>query len=343
MKHIKMILGTMTFGESVFHPDVEQFITSFLDAGNEELDTAYLYNEGRCEKLLGEVLSQLNRPFKISTKVTPGITGRLDAEAVFKQVNGSLERLNLNSVDTLFLHFPDPKTPVIYALEAIADLHSQGKIKELGLSNYPAWMVADIWHICDRHGWLLPTVFQGVYNPLTRRAESELNACLDNYNMRFYAYNPTCGGLLTGKYGSFDETPPEGRFTHRKNYQERYWKKSFFDAVCLIKTEAEKQNISMIAATYRWLGYHSMLSEKRNDAVLIGASKLTHLQQNMKAMEDGPLPDTMIDVFQEAWQITKGDSPEYFRLYLGQQSPPTSTEKECPKASKTVSRDSSST
>ena len=54
-KKIKLVLGTMTFGESVFHPDVEAFIQTFLDAGYEELDTAYVYNEGRCEALLGEV------------------------------------------------------------------------------------------------------------------------------------------------------------------------------------------------------------------------------------------------------------------------------------------------
>ena len=62
MKNINLILGTMTFGESVFQPDVEQFIRTFLDAGYDELDTAYVYNEGNCEKLLGEVLPSLNRP-----------------------------------------------------------------------------------------------------------------------------------------------------------------------------------------------------------------------------------------------------------------------------------------
>ena len=56
MKDVKLILGTMTFGESVFSPDVEAFINTFLDAGYDELDTAYVYNEGNCERLLGEVL-----------------------------------------------------------------------------------------------------------------------------------------------------------------------------------------------------------------------------------------------------------------------------------------------
>lgn len=320
MKNVNLILGTMTFGESVFSPDVEHFISAFFDAGYDELDTAYVYNEGNCERLLGEVLPRLNRPFKIATKVNPRISGRLDADAAYKQVNESLTRLNLDSVDTVFLHFPDPATPVESVLSAMADLYDQGKYKELGLSNFPAWMVADVWHICDRHGWVKPTVFEGVYNPLTRRAEAELNACLNNFGMRFYAYNPMCGGLLTGRYGKFEDAPTDGRFTHRPNYQGRYWKKSFFDAVDVIKTAAEKHGISSIEATYRWLAYHSMLNGDRGDAILIGASKLNHLIQNMETVKAGPLPVDVVQAFEQAWTITKGDSPEYFTLYKGKGS-----------------------
>ena len=182
---VNLILGTMTFGESVFNPEVEEFVITFLDAGYDELDTAYVYNEGNCERLLGDVLPVLNRSYKIATKVNPRITGKLDAEAAYKQVRESLNRLKMESVDTVFLHFPDPATPVEDVLSAMDDLHSQGKYKELGLSNFPAWMVADVWHICDKNGWVKPTVFEGIYNPLTRKAETELNACLNNFGMRF--------------------------------------------------------------------------------------------------------------------------------------------------------------
>lgn len=320
MKNVDLILGTMTFGESVFQPQVGEFINAFLDSGHDELDTAYVYNEGNCERLLGEVLPNLNRPYRIATKVNPRITGKLDADAVYQQVNESLERMRVPSVDTVFLHFPDPATPVVGALEAMADLHDQGKFRELGISNFPAWMVMDVWHICDRHGWVKPTVFEGVYNPLTRRAEAELNDCLNQLGMRFYAYNPMCGGLLTGRYGKFEDAPTDGRFTHRPNYQGRYWKKSFFEAVDVIKTAAEQHGITSIEATYRWLAYHSMLNGDRGDAILIGASKLNHLQQNMKTVEAGPLPADVVEAFEQAWTITRGDSPEYFTLYKGKGS-----------------------
>jgi aflatoxin B1 aldehyde reductase len=314
---MKLVLGTMTFGESVFSPEPEKFINTFLDAGYDELDTAYVYNEGNCEKLIGEALPLLKRPYKIATKVNPRISGKLDGEAAYKQINESLERLGLASVDTVYLHFPDPKTPVESVLEAMADLHDQRKFRELGLSNFPAWMVSDVWHICDKKGWVKPTVFEGIYNPLTRKAENELNACLNHFGMRFYAYNPMAGGLLTGRYGKFEDAPTDGRFTHRPNYQNRYWKKSFFDAVDMLKAVCENYGITTIEATYRWLAYHSMLNAERGDAIIIGASKLNHLQQNMETVKAGPLPDEIVAAFEQAWAITKADSPEYFTLFKG--------------------------
>ena len=312
---MKLVLGTMTFGESVFAPDVSAFVNAYLQNGGTELDTAYVYNEGNCERLLGEVLPKLEKPFRIATKVNPRISGRLDGEAAYKQVNESLARLGLTHVDTVYLHFPDPATPVENVLEAMADLHDQGKFTELGLSNFPAWMVTDAWHLCKDHGWVLPTVYEGIYNPLTRKAEVELNACLNHFGMRFYAYNPLAGGLLTGRYARFEDAPTDGRFTHRPNYQGRYWKKSYFDAVDVIRTAAEKAGITTIEAAYRWLAYHSMLDDARGDAIIIGASKLNHLLDNMETLKKGPLPEEVLEAFREAWALTKGDSPEYFTLY----------------------------
>lgn len=314
---MKLVLGTMTFGESVFQPDVEKFVDVFFDYGGKELDTAYVYNNGTCEKMLGEVLSGRTEEYTIATKVNPRISGKLDGEAAYKQVNESLERLKMDSVDIVYLHFPDPATPVESVLSAMADLNRQGKFKELGLSNFPAWMVTDVWHKCDKNGWVKPTVYEGIYNPLTRKAEIELNACLNNFGMRFYVYNPLAGGLLTGRYSKYDDAPTAGRFTHRPNYQKRYWKKSYFDAVNVIKEACEKSNITTIEGVYRWLAYHSMLNDKRGDAIIIGASKMNHLIQNIEAVNAGPLQETVIEAFNQAWDIAKKDSPEYFTLYQG--------------------------
>ena len=312
---MKLILGTMTFGESVFAPDVSAFLKTFLSAGYSELDTAYVYNDGKCETLLGDALPDIREPYRIATKVNPRITGRLDGEAARMQLNESLKRLRLPSVETVYLHFPDPATPVISVLSAMAEMHDQGKYRELGLSNFPVNMVEEVFAVCEQHGWVKPTVFEGMYNPLTRKAEGELKTCLERFGMRYYAYNPLCGGLLTGRYGRYEDTPTDGRFTHRPGYQNRYWKKSYFEAVEIVKEACAAEGITTVEATYRWMSHHSMLREERGDGIIIGASKLSHLQQNMETAKAGPLPETVTDAFERAWEVCRDDSPEYFTLY----------------------------
>ena len=315
-KPVTLILGTMTFGESVFEPDVTEMIQCFTSEGYNELDTAYVYNNGQSEKQIGNALKSIGREkVKISTKVNPRITGKLDGNAARIQLNESLARMDIDSVDTFYLHFPDRSTPVENVLEVCSELHQQKKFKELGLSNFPAWLVADVYHKCKVNGWVLPTVYEGMYNPLTRRAEDELNEALDYFGLRFTAYNPLAGGLLTNKYKSFSDAPVDGRFTHRPNYQKRYWKESYFNAVSSVKDICSEYGIDIIEASYRWLAFHSMLNGDRGDAIIVGVSKLGQLQGNIAAISKGELPESVVAAFEKAWQITKADCPEYFRFY----------------------------
>ncbi|MBQ9469251.1 MAG: aldo/keto reductase [Clostridia bacterium] len=315
-KTVKPVLGTMTFGESVFMPDAQAFVDAFLERGYTDFDTAYVYNGGQSERLLGQALKNKTE-YCVATKVNPRISGRLDGEAAYTQLNGSLARLEMEKVGIFYLHFPDPATPVVSVLEACAALHREGKFGELGLSNFPAWMVSDVWHLCDRNGWVKPTVYEGIYNPLTRNAERELDAALTHFGMRFYAYNPLAGGLLSGRYASFEEAPGDGRFTHRPNYQDRYWKRSFFEAVALLKDACAKEGIPLVEAVYRWLIRHSMLKGARGDRVIVGASKLRHLEDNLSAFGKGALPAPLLEAFGRAWALCRADSPEYFTLYTG--------------------------
>lgn len=311
-----LILGTITFGQQTFYDEAKEMVETFLDKGYHEIDTAYVYNEGECERILGQVFRNVERDkYSIAAKANPRITGRLDGEAVKTQLLESLDRMEIDYADVLYLHFPDPNTPVESALEACGELHKAGKFGELGLSNFPAWMVADVYHKCKQKGWVLPTIFEGVYNPLSRNAETELFAALRNFNMRFYAYNPLAGGMLTGKYSSVDELPSDGRFALRGSYPKRYWKKSFFEAVDVIRKSIGE--LSMVEASYRWLAYHSMLDAEKGDAIIIGASNPKQLEQNLTLLDNGPLPKEVVSAFETAWTISKADSPKYFTLYKG--------------------------
>lgn len=310
---MKLILGTMQFGERVFGKETEEMIKTFCELGYTELDTAYVYNEGRSECLIGDALENISYNVNLATKVNPRISGKLDADAVFSQFEESLKRMKIDYVNTLYLHFPDPNTPVESALEACNILHKEGKILELGLSNFPAWLVGEVYHICKNHDWILPTVYQGLYNPLSRHAERELNKALYYYGTRFYAYNPLAGGLLSVKYK--DKLIKDGRFINRPNYQKRYWHESYFNAIDEIDNLCSKYGITITEAAYRWIAFHSMLDEKRGDGIIIGASSKEQLKENISYLKNGFLPEDIVSVINNAWNLTKSDAPEYFSFY----------------------------
>ncbi|MFW5874333.1 MAG: aldo/keto reductase family protein, partial [Verrucomicrobiota bacterium] len=311
---MNLVLGTMTFGPQVNRAESEAMLRRFLASGHREVDAAYVYNGGDTERILGEVFAQGGLPpCTVATKVNPRVTGRLDREAVLSQLDESLARMKRDSVDVLYLHFPDPNTPVETTLSACAELHQQGKFKQLGLSNFAAWQVVDIWHLCQREGWPLPVVYQGLYNGLSRGIEPELLPALRHLGMRFYAYNPLAGGILAGKYKDFSEEPAPGRFTHRPNYRSRYWKKPFFDAVTILTETCTAEGIPLVQAAYRWLAHHSGLDAARGDAVILGASSLAQLEQNLNAFDQQALPDSVVEAFEDAWLAAKPECPDYFR------------------------------
>ena len=311
---MKAILGTMNFGPQVTLDESVEMTEHFMNRGHHEFDTAYVYNSGDSEKFLGEAVKQLTQKrAKVATKVNPRVTGKLDAKSIKEQLLISLERLQCSSIETLYLHFPDPSTPLGVTLKACAELHQQGYFEKLGLSNYPAWEVVHIWHICDKNGWPLPSVYQGLYNGLSRNVESELIPALRGLGMSFYAYNPLAGGILAGKYAGFNTDPSPGRFTHRPNYKQRYWKEEFFNGLQILQDACQNTGVTLVEAALRWLSEHSALDSQKGDGILIGASSLSQLQENLDFIERGPLPSTVIDAFESAWHYSKSQAPPYFR------------------------------
>jgi aflatoxin B1 aldehyde reductase len=312
---MKIILGTMNFGPQLDTEASRQMVSSFLQTGLRELDTAYVYNGGSTETILGEILPNIDaNSYYIATKVHPRITGRLDRATIMLELTESLRRMKRDSVDLLYFHFPDSKTPIEEALETVAELHDKGVIKELGLSNYPAWQVVDIAYKCDRIGCPRPSVYQGMYNALCRNVEPELFPAIRALGMRFYAFNPLAGGMLTGKHKQFDSTPEPGRFARLESYRKRYWKQSYFDAVDEIRKACEAEDIPMAEAAYRWLCFHSSMDASKDDGILLGASRQEQMVQNMAATKKGTLPQTILDAMDAAWEIAKPDSPAYFKF-----------------------------
>ena len=165
---MKAILGTMTFGNQVEQQHAATMIQRFVKAGGQELDTAYVYIEGKTEELLGELTQQGELDeCQIATKVNPK-EGGLGTSSVNQQFTTSLRRMHMQSIDMLYLHQPDLGTPIVETLRAVQDLAASGKLERFGLSNYAAWQVAQIYELCDKNDWIKPTVYQGMYNAITR-------------------------------------------------------------------------------------------------------------------------------------------------------------------------------
>jgi aflatoxin B1 aldehyde reductase len=311
---MKLILGTMTFGDQVDQVTAETLITSFRHAGHVELDTAHIYCDGRTEQMLGRILSAADRSsLYIASKVNPWNDGGLQAAEVQRQFAEILERLDSDSIDLLYLHSPDLETPIEQTLLACFELFQQDKFRHFGLSNFAAWQVAEVVELCRRHGWMEPEVYQGMYNALTRDVERELFPCLRNYGMRFYAYNPLAGGLLTGKHLSLQQIPDEGRFKQISGYLDRYWKQDYFAVLQELQTACAATGIKPVEVAMSWLVNHSLLDASSGDGIILGASSLTHLEQNMAACAQAPLAQPLLEILDRGWEIIKPNCFRYFR------------------------------
>eukprot|EP00467_Chlorarachnion_reptans_P023819 CAMPEP_0114538076 /NCGR_PEP_ID=MMETSP0109-20121206/29937_1 /TAXON_ID=29199 /ORGANISM="Chlorarachnion reptans, Strain CCCM449" /LENGTH=319 /DNA_ID=CAMNT_0001722045 /DNA_START=112 /DNA_END=1071 /DNA_ORIENTATION=- len=319
---MKVSLGTMEMGRGPGAKESEVMIQEFMKLGHDELDTAIMYCGGDTEKILGQVLKE--KKVKIACKVNPIGKNSLTASSIKSQFNLSLSRLGLKAVDILYLHMPDHETEINETLKGINEVFQEKKFQRFGLSNYSSWKVMEIYQICKAKGYVLPTVYQGMYNPITRAVEEELFPCLRRLNMSFYCYNPLAGGLLTGKYayvGKDDPSIPKGRFRGvggrwAAAYRERFWHKSNFEGIDKIKAalSKEEKETSLVEATMRWLVHHSKMSTLAGDAIIIGASKLNHMIENTTSINNAkPLPEPVVVAFDEAWTMSRANCPKYFR------------------------------
>lgn len=174
---------------------------------------------------------------------------------------------------------------------------------------------------CKYNNWVRPTIYQGMYNAITRNLETELIPACKRYGLDIVIYNPLAGGFFTGKYKT-KEIPTEGRFSDvasaaGRNYRDRYFRDKQFEALSSVEPVVAKHGLTLVETALRWVVHHSALNIKDgNDGVIIGVSSITHLDENLKDLEKGPLPDEVVKALDAAWAVSKADSPNYYHLDL---------------------------
>ncbi|TFK64070.1 Aldo/keto reductase [Pluteus cervinus] len=326
---LNVVMGAMTFGEvgkegARVHDlkDVEAILDEFLSHGFTEIDTARVYAGGTSEEYLGKI-DWRGKGLVLETKLAPRQNHPTDPidhspEGLRKHLLRSLQALNAESIDMWYLHAPDRTVSYEVTLKTVNDLHKEGYFNRFGISNYPAWEVAEIVGICRRNGWIQPTAYQGIYNAIHRGVEPELFPCLRKFGISFYEFNPLGGGFFTGRYSSIDDHPEAGsRFdpnrNQGKNYRNRYWNEAYFEALAPIRAVAENHNLTLPEVALRWISHHSLMKREHGDAVLIGASSLAHIRQNLIDLEKGPLPDEVVKTLDDAWLKVQSHATKYFK------------------------------
>jgi aryl-alcohol dehydrogenase-like predicted oxidoreductase len=311
----EVLLGTMTFGDTVDIDDARAMLDQAFSLGIVHIDTANAYTGGEAERMLGELLADRRDDVTIATKVgmphpDAGSDAPLSSAAVTRCVEASLARLRIERVDLLYLHQPDRSTPIEETLGAVAELQRQGKVNDLGLSNYPAWMTVDIERAAAEAGMRGPVVGQQLLNLVARRLEEEYLEMARTHRLRTAAYNPLSGGLLTGLH-SFGDRPAAGRFGDSRlapMYQDRYWSPATFAAIDSYQRIADDAGMPLIELALRWVAGHDGV-----DAVLVGASKVEHIVNNVELLRRGPLPSDVVELINEVGADLRGPMPAYHR------------------------------
>jgi aryl-alcohol dehydrogenase-like predicted oxidoreductase len=309
----RLVLGTMTFGDQTDPQVAAAMVGRCREVGITMLDTANAYHDGRSEQIVGELVAPFRDEVVLATKVfnpmgpDPEDRG-LSRPAIRRAIDGSCRRLRTDHVELYYLHQPDDGVPLEETLGAMAELVDEGRIGAIGVSNHAAWQVAELRRLAEVHGWPAVHVAQQQYNLLSRRVEEEYAAYAAHAGLVDVVYNPLAGGLLTGKHHPDDDPQPGTRFT-KAQYRDRYWNAAQFAAVDELRGIAADAGLSLLELAFRWLWSRPMV-----DAILLGASRLEHLEQNLAAAgSTAPLDDDTLRRCDEVWDTLRGPAPAYNR------------------------------
>ncbi|KAH8430918.1 uncharacterized protein LDX57_008582 [Aspergillus melleus] len=194
MGNPKLIFGAASFGMDFASPEEIQEVLDYLKRNKiTHIDTASRYPPiapGRSEELLGETKA-VNQGFTIDTKIftqTSNQGGHMESSAVEQSVKISLRRIGIDQVNTLYIHYPDLSTPLEEQARTINDLYAAGKFKQFGVSNFKPDLLQQFLAICEAHGYVKPTVYQGDYSAVNRGMEKKLLPILRNYGIAYNAF-----------------------------------------------------------------------------------------------------------------------------------------------------------
>lgn len=210
LKVSEICLGTMTFGEDWgFGADKEvsrQQLETFVEAGGNFVDTANLYTNGTSEAYLGDFIASERDYYVLATKYTLHEPSRSPNDGgnsrknLMQSLEASLKRLKTDYIDLYWVHAWDEMTPTEELMRALDDAVRAGKVRYVGVSDFPAWKVAQANTLAHFRGWSPFVALQIEYSLIERTVEAELIPMAQELNLTVTPWSPLAGGILTGKY-----------------------------------------------------------------------------------------------------------------------------------------------
>jgi len=289
----------VTFNKQVDSRLAEKMFGTCFDAGVNFFDNAEGYEAGESEVVMGKALRSLNRPrdsYCVSSKVFFGANKKpsptqvgLSRKHVTEACHQAMKRLQVDYLDLYFCHRADPETPIGETVWAMHNLITQGKILYWGTSEWTAEEITEAYEFAEKNYLSPPTMEQPQYNLLDRkRFEVEYKPVFEKYGMGTTTWSPLASGALTGKYL---EGIPEGSRASLEGYE--WLKNSMVESergqermtkVSALAPIAEEMGVKLSNLAIAWC-----LLNENVSTVILGASKVEQLEENLKSLEVLPL------------------------------------------------------
>jgi len=282
-------LGTMTFGEEWGwgspKAEAQKVYETYREAGGNFIDTANFYTNGTSEKFVGEFIKSHRESVVLATKYSnaapgndPNAAGN-HRKSMMQALEASLKRLQTDYIDLYWVHIWDGITPVEEVMRGLDDIVRQGKVLYVGISDAPAWWIAQANTLAELRGWTQFTGLQIEYSLIERTVERELVPMAQALNLGILAWSPLARGVLTGKYHG--EGKAEGaRMTKQevKDFfpEEQRWA----PIVSAVKSVSEQTGRSMAQVALAWLRHQTVPV-----IPIIGARKVSQLQDNLASLD----------------------------------------------------------
>ena len=287
----RICLGMMSYGDPasrawhIGEQEAEPIVRGAVEAGVTFFDTADMYSEGMSEEITGRLLSRLftkRDDYVLATKVYypmgPGLNDRgLSRKHILGAIDASLKRLGADYVDLYQIHRWDYETPIAETMEALHDVVRAGKARYIGASSMFAWQFAKAQHTARAAGWTPFVSMQNHYNLVYREEEREmLPLCIDE-GVGVLPWSPLARGLLAGNR---ERGGVKGTLRAESDPVAEMYDDADFDVVDVVREVAAERGLPAAQIALAWL-----LSRPAVTAPIVGATKLSHLEDALAAIE----------------------------------------------------------